>query len=167
MSCSESAPGKIWTPDKQIIDHAFARGALKAWFQTAGNVRQMHGDKLLPAGRAIALEERPDGMYLRSKVVEPGAVLLVDEGVYTSYSVKIEDARIVKDSVASNGRIVGGVFTEVSLVDYPANPTCKFSVEKRGARDPLHAYLQDIYRNDPDPVRRINAFNAMWSMDAA
>lgn len=116
--------------DGQIVDPAFARKALSEWFQSFGNIRQMHATTLPPAGKALELEETADGFYVRAKVVEPTAVRLVREGVYQAFSIGVARPRIVRDGTAPNGRIVDGVIVEVSLVDYPANPTCKFVVAK-------------------------------------
>lgn len=86
----------------------------------------MHATSLPPAGKGVLLESKPDGEWVRSKVVEPTAIRLVDEGVYTGYSVGIARPRIDRDPRARGGRIVGGKIVELSLVDRPANPMAKF-----------------------------------------
>lgn len=90
----------------------------------------MHSTQLAPAGKALELEEKQDGHWLRAKVVEPTAVKLVEEGVYSAFSVGIGQPRIAPDPMAKRGRIVDGRIIEVSLVDHPANPNCKFMVAK-------------------------------------
>lgn len=117
--------------DEQIVDPAFAKKALAEWFDSAANVRQMHSTNLPPAGKGVSLDSRPDGEYVRTKVVEPGAVRLVDEGVYTGYSVGISRPKIERDNKARGGRITGGRIVELSLVDRPANPLAKFEIAKR------------------------------------
>jgi hypothetical protein len=118
--------------DKQIIDPDFAREAFPKWFKSFGNVRQMHSKNLPPAGKAVELHEGDDGsQYIRAKIVEPGAIRLVDEGVYSAFSVGLNGVRVVKDLDAPGGRIVAGTFVETSLVDFPANPSCRFEVVKR------------------------------------
>lgn len=116
--------------DGQIIDKDFARTELRKWFEDWGNVRQMHSNNLPPAGKAVEFEEVPGGFWVKSLVVEPTARKLVKEGVYSAYSVGIAKPRIVRDQVAKNGRVVGGIFSEISLVDFPANPTCRFTMAK-------------------------------------
>jgi hypothetical protein len=116
--------------DEQIVDPAFARKALKEWFDDWGNVRQMHSGSLPPAGVGIELDDRDDGQYLTSKVYEAGAIKQVEEGGYKAYSVGIARPRIVRDAAAPGGRIVDGIVVEVSLVDRPANPQCKFAITK-------------------------------------
>lgn len=117
--------------DEQIVDPKFAKSALADWYDTGANVRQMHATTLPPAGKGVLLEHKDnDGEYVRTKVVEPVAVKLVDEGVYTGYSVGISRPRIDRDMKARGGRIVGGKIVEISLVDRPALPTAKFAVLK-------------------------------------
>ena len=117
--------------DEQIIDRGFARKGLQSWFQDWGNVRQMHATNLPPAGKAVEMRELDNGDYwVRTHVVEPTAVQLVKNRVYQAYSVGISKPRIIADHIAKNGRVVDGVFSEISLVDFPANPTCKFTLAK-------------------------------------
>jgi len=118
--------------DQQIIDPDFAAKGMAAWFGEWGNIRQMHSTALPPAGKAVELEDRGDeGQWIKAKIVEPGAVRLVSEDIYKAFSVGIANAKIVRDATAKNGRIIDGTFVETSLVDYPANPTCKFVMTKR------------------------------------
>lgn len=110
--------------DDQIIDKDWAREALQKWFEGYGNVRQMHSTQLQPGGKGVKLEEGTDGFYLTTKVVEPVAVRLVEEGIYKAYSIGVSKPVIVRDPVAHKGRVKGGIISEVSLVDFPANPRC-------------------------------------------
>lgn len=97
----------------------------------------MHSTNLPPAGKGVDLEEKPDGFYLRSKIVEPGAVKLCQEGAYTAYSIGIKNHRAIRDNLATKGRIIDGIVCETSLVDFPANTTCKFTIVKRAGADML------------------------------
>lgn len=119
--------------DEQIIDREFAIKGLTNWFEEYGNCRQMHSSNLAPAGKAVKMEIRPEGVWIRAHVVEPTAVRLVQEQVYKSFSVGISRPRIIRDpdGIAKNGRVVDGIFSEVSLVDFPANPRAKFQLAKR------------------------------------
>jgi hypothetical protein len=117
--------------DDQIIDKDWAREALQKWFKDWANVRQMHSTNLPPAGKAVGLDEKEDGFYLKTHVVEPTAVDLVKNGVYQAYSIGVSKPRIQRDIKAKGGRVVGGIVSENSLVDFPANPTTKFMIAKR------------------------------------
>ena len=90
----------------------------------------MHSTNLPPAGKGVELTELDDGFYVKSRIVEPVAMKLALENVYGSYSVGISKPRIVRDGRAKGGRIIDGVISEVSLVDFPANTTCKAMVVK-------------------------------------
>lgn len=118
--------------DNQIIDRDFARKGLDTWFREWGNVRQMHSGSLPPAGKACEMRDLgPQGIWIRTRVVEPSAKELVKAGVYQAYSVGVNRPRIAPDLMAKGGRVVDGIFSEISLVDFPANPTTKFMLAKR------------------------------------
>jgi predicted nucleic acid-binding Zn-ribbon protein len=116
--------------DEQIIDPAFAAKSLREWFETGANVRVMHSASLYPAGTGVELISQDDGQWLKSHIVEPTAVKLVKAKALTAYSVGISRPRIVRDSIAKGGRVVGGETVEVSLVDRPANPSCGLVLAK-------------------------------------
>jgi hypothetical protein len=139
--------------DDQIIDKDFARDALSKWFSEYGNVRQMHSTNLAPAGKAQSMDEKDDGFWLKTKVVEPTAQTLVREGVYSAYSIGISNPRIIRDKTAKHGRVVGGIVSENSLVDFPANPFCKFLIAKR------------VHRADGDQLRRIGRVEILSEYD--
>lgn len=119
--------------DEQIVDPEFADRGMAKWFGTKANVRQMHSTNMPPAGKGIQLVSQPDGQFVRVKVVEPTAALLVREGVYSDFSVGIAKPRIVRDKNARGGRIVDGEIVEISLVDRGANYNAHFSIAKRHA----------------------------------
>lgn len=147
--------------DEQIVDPEYARKAMADWYETAANVRQMHSTNLPPAGKGIMLEHRDGdgaegGEWVRSRVVEPTAVKLCDEGVYGGYSVGIARPRIVRDARARGGRIVGGRIVEISLVDRPANYNAKFALAKAD-RSGRMAYVGKVVSLRPaevDPAPR-------------
>ncbi len=140
--------------DDQIVDPSFAKKALAEWYDTGANVRQMHATTLPPAGKGILLESKPDGEYVRTKVVEPTAIKLVDNEVYTGYSVGIARPRIERDLKARGGRITGGKIVEISLVDRPANPMAKFAVLKAMGSDQHLGFVgkvETMTKRDFDP----------------
>lgn len=114
--------------DRQIVDPDWARGAMREWFDSYANVRQMHQAKA--AGKGISLEERDGSPYLSARIVEPTAVKLCREGVYSAFSIGVSHPVIKRDINAPNGRICGGVICEVSVVDRPSNPSAKFMMAK-------------------------------------
>src|ERR1019366_2782612 len=96
---------------------------------TKANVRAMH--QPIAAGKGVQLVSEPDGQYVKSRIVDPTAVKLVEAGVYSDYSVGIAHPRIVRDSRARGGRIAGGDIVELSIVDRGANFNSHFAIAKR------------------------------------
>ena len=143
--------------DEQIVDPVFARKALAEWYDTGANVRQMHATTLPPAGKGVLLEHHEgDGEWVRTKVVEPVAVKLVDEGVYTGYSVGISRPRIERSMKARNGIINGGKIVEISLVDRPALPAAKFAILKAaGPRGKLEFVGKVVLLDEPETVAKM------------
>lgn len=139
--------------DQQIIDPKFARTSLAKWFATGANVRVMHSPNLYPAGRGVELVSGDDGEWLMSKIVEPTAIKLVEEGVLQAYSVGIARPKIIRDMVAKGGRVVDGETVEVSLVDRPANPGCGLVLAKMaGGESPVLTFFNDVIDERDQPV---------------
>jgi hypothetical protein len=134
--------------DHQIIDLEFAKRACDEWFKNWANVRQMHSTNLPPAGVAVEMDARDDGIYLKAKVVEPVAMRLVREGAYKAFSIGIASPRIVRDPIAKNGRVIDGRVVEFSLVDNPALPSAKFAVLKAVDDGSLTWIGKAYYRNE-------------------
>jgi len=114
--------------DQQICDPLWLKGAFSEWFETGANVREQHSS--IAAGVGLEIEERGEDWFLKSLVVDPLTAKKVEKGVLKGYSIGIKNARIVKDAKAPNGRIVGGLIVETSLVDRPANPTARIEIAK-------------------------------------
>ena len=113
--------------DEQICDPKWLKSAMPKWMEI-GNIREMHNSKAV--GKATEMEQTGTGFVVTAKVVDPVAATMVDEGIYTGFSIGIKGARIVKDDKAPGGRIVDGTIVEVSLVDRPANPSAKIEIAK-------------------------------------
>lgn len=128
----------VWGPcttddidsDRQVVDPDFASKGLSTWLATGGNIREMHQPKAI--GLGMSLEREGNAHWLRSRIVEPVAAKLAAEKVLRAYSVGIANAKIdyTKNPKARGGTIVGGEFVEVSLVDRPANASCKVDLVK-------------------------------------
>jgi hypothetical protein len=115
--------------DGQIVDPVWADAAMAKWFGTKANIRQMH--QPIAVGKGVQLVVEPDGQYVKSRIVEPTAVKLVDADVLSDYSVGIAHPRIIRDQRAPGGRIVGGEIVELSIVDRGANFNAHFAIAKR------------------------------------
>ena len=113
--------------DQQICDPAWLAKAMPAWMEI-GNIREMHQSKAV--GKATEMEQTGTGFVVTAKVVDKQAAQMVEEGIYTGFSVGIKGARVVKDNKAPGGRIIDGTIVEVSLVDRPANPSAVIEIAK-------------------------------------
>lgn len=115
--------------DKQIIDAEFAARKLPQWLKSGGNIRAMH--KADAVGGGMSLERQGNAQILTAHIIDSNAAKLATPHPVTgirvlrAFSVGISGAKIVKDPKAPGGRIVDGEFVEVSLVDRPANSSCK------------------------------------------
>lgn len=99
-----------------------------------GNVREMHqpsavgtavgsveiDGESLPLG--VAWDE--NGAFLRSKIVDPTAIIKLDEGVYKGYSVG------VRPKVMRGNSVIECDWFETSLVDRPADPDAVISLAR-------------------------------------
>jgi hypothetical protein len=105
--------------DEQRCDATWLKTAMPEWFQW-GNIREQHR-KDSAVGKAIDHEDAQDGHYITAKIVDPVAVAKTRAGIFTGFSIGIMRPKIVKSPTARNGLINGGIISEISLVDRPAN----------------------------------------------
>ena len=121
--------------DGQIVDAQSAAKALTEWFRDYANIRQQHSPILAPAGKGMSLDFRDGKPWLQAKIVEPTAVKLTLAGVYSAFSIGIGDGTLDSSPTAKrkarNGILYPSLVNEVSIVDYPANTSCGFSIAKR------------------------------------
>ena len=113
--------------DEQICDPEWLKTAMPEWFKI-GNIREMHQSKAI--GKAMEMEQSGTGFVVEAKIVDSEAARLVEEGIYTGFSVGIKGARVEKSESAPGGMIRSGKIVEVSLVDRPANPSCVIELAK-------------------------------------
>ena len=113
--------------DEQICDPEWLKEAMPEWFKI-GNIREMHQSKAI--GKAMEMEQSGTGYVVEAKIVDSEAARLVEEGIYTGFSVGIKSARVEKSADAPGGMIRSGKIVEVSLVDRPANPSCVIELAK-------------------------------------
>lgn len=151
----------VWGPcttddvdsDRQVVDAEFASSGLSKWLATGGNIREMHQPKAI--GLGIELQREGNQHWLRSRIVEPVAAKLAQEKVLRAYSVGIANAQLdyTKNPKARGGTIVGGEFVEVSLVDRPANASCKVDLVK-AAKDGSAEFCDTLTKDKLDADAR-------------
>ena len=118
--------------DDQIVDPVWSAKALGEWLATGANVRMSH-DAHRPIGKGLKVEINKDGTdkhWLTAVIVDPLAQKLIKKGVLQAYSVGISRPVIKHDPRVRNGRICGGDFAEVSVVDRPSNKSSYLDIAK-------------------------------------
>ncbi len=105
----------------EVVKRKAVEDALDDYMKWA-NIREMHGHSAVGVAKEANLDG--NGLYIGAKVVDDQAWNKVKEGVYKGFS--IGGKAISKVS----GVIHKMRMTEISLVDRPANPDCKFDVWK-------------------------------------
>lgn len=134
--------------DQQIVDPVWAAKAIREWLDSGANIRVQHQSQRDPAGKGIEVtNDGVGGQWVRALVVEPVAKQLVLKGVLQAFSVGIMNPNIVHDPLAVRGRINGGEFGEISLVDRPANKNCRFELVKSAANG-SPTYIGKMYGID-------------------
>lgn len=135
--------------DDQIVDERWAAKAVKDWLDSGGNVRVQHNPLRDPAG--VGIEAHGDGkggQWVRARIFEPIAKLLVLGGALRAFSIGVMHPVVVSDPIAKNGRILGGIIGEISLVDRPANKNCDIEYQLvKMAKDGLPSWVGKMLGN--------------------
>jgi phage head maturation protease len=105
----------------EVVSKAAIEKALSSYMEFA-NIREMHQASAVGVAKQADIDDK--GLYLAAKVVDDAAWTKVKEGVYKGFSIGGKKLSKVGDTVESLS------LTEISLVDRPANPECKFDVYK-------------------------------------
>lgn len=114
--------------DGQISDPEWLAQEMPDWFRW-GNIRAQHGPVAAGVGKQLEADGA-DGWDLGALIVDSDSKEKVRTGVYKGFSIGIKGAKVIKDELAPNGRIVGGKIVEISLVDRPCNPDSKMTLVK-------------------------------------
>ena len=134
--------------DDQIVDPVWSAKALGEWLATGGNVRQSH-DAHRPIGKGLKVEINKDGTdkhWLTAVIVDDKAQKLIKKGVLQAYSVGISRPVIKHDPRVRNGRICGGEFAEVSVVDRPSNKSSYLEIAKSAGSN--CEFIQELHASD-------------------
>lgn len=130
--------------DGEIVSIDAVRKALPGYWEWR-NIREMHG----PSAVGVAKEANVDdkGLFLTAKIVDEAAWQKVLEGVYKGYSIGGK-------KLAKTGNTITDIeLVEVSVVDRPANPDCRFSVAKK-AKDAGEAFLLKAAKSQKDMLSK-------------
>jgi hypothetical protein len=147
--------GKITGPDVdssgQRMDPAWLKTAVPEWFETGGNIREMH--QLSAVGKAIELQADGDDYFVSARIVDPLAARKCEEGVYGGFSIGIKKPTLTfSDPAAPGGVFTGGKIIETSVVDRGDLPTAKLVVAKAATPDgPLIPNEDVVGKADKEP----------------
>jgi len=141
--------------DQQICDETWLKEAMPDWFTSGGNIREQHSN--IAAGVATDYESKADGHYITALIVDPVSVKKVETGVLKGFSIGIRGPRVIRDSKAAGGRIVGGQIVEVSVVDRPANPNAKMVIAKAVEGGVLQAVRQTSIPTPAEAFKSVEA----------
>ncbi len=127
--------------DGEVVSLDAVKKALPGYWAWR-NIREMHTPSAVGVAKEANVDEK--GLFLTSKIIDQAAVKKVLEGVYKGYSIGGR-------KLAKSGNTITEIeLVEVSVVDRPANPECKFEVAKAAKADAA-AYLvkTPAVRRDP------------------
>ncbi len=120
--------------DGEIISTDAVRKALPGYMQWR-NIREMH--RASAVGKAQEANVDGKGLFLSAKIVDNDAWKKVDEGVYQGFSIGGRTIEKIGDTITELDLV------EISIVDRPCNPDCRFEVQKRASPDAA-AYLTQL-----------------------
>jgi len=107
--------------DGEIVSLDAVKTALPSYMAWR-NIREMH----MPSAVGVAKEANVDevGLFLSAKIIDDEAWKKCVEGVYKGFSIGGR-------KLAKTGNTISAIeLVEISVVDRPANPDCKFEVQK-------------------------------------
>lgn len=105
------------------------------------NIREMHQPIAVGKTKKAQLDNK--GLYIAAKIVDDAAWKKVEEGVYNGFSI---GGRV---KTQKGNEITGITLSEISIVDRPANPECKFDVFKA---DMLNTKKRDFSQKERDQM---------------
>ena len=118
--------------DGEIVSKGAIEKALPDYMEW-GNIRQMHQPIAVGTAKEANVDDK--GLFLTSRIVEPGCIKLLDEKVLKGYSIG------GKKMAKSGTTITELQLIEISLVDRPANPDCRIEVAKAAGHVPIPSFL--------------------------
>ncbi len=134
----------------EIVDYEATKEAV-ADYSNWRNIREMHKPSAVGTAPVLELRDNTQELFIGAKIVDEAAWQKCKEGVYKGFSIggdKLDQkVELHKQSGKTVNRITKYTLNEISLVDRPANPACRFQTVKRDtsvhtvtiSEDPLKA----------------------------
>jgi len=152
--------------DNEILDYDTSKKYFMDWSEgiakatggkSVGNVREMHGNSA--AGKLTTLTADDDAKEFEAvaKVVDDVAWKKVLEGVYTGFSIGGKYIKKWADEANDTIKRYTAKPFEVSLVDYPCNPSATFAVVKAAGGDPELRKFNKTAETDDERERAVLA----------
>ncbi len=120
--------------DGEIISLDAVKKALPGYMQWR-NVREMHTASAVGVAKEANIDSK--GLYLSAKIVDDAAWTKVIEGVYNGFSIGGKKLAKIGNTITELDLI------EISVVDRPCNPECRFTVQKSASPE-AEAYLLKV-----------------------
>jgi len=118
----------------EIVDYEATKAAV-ADYSNWRNIREMHKPSAVGTAPILELRDNSQELYIGAKIIDDAAWMKCKEGVYKGFSIGGDklDQRVEMDKVSGKtvNRITKYNLNEISLVDRPANPNCRFQTVKR------------------------------------
>lgn len=131
--------------DGERVSREAIKAALPGYWEYR-NIREMHQPSAVGVAKEANIDDK--GLFLSAKIVDDSAWKKVEEGVYNGFSIGGR-------KLAKTGNMITKIdLIEVSVVDRPANPECKFTVQKSAKVDGAEAFLLPAPVEDADDASR-------------
>jgi phage head maturation protease len=141
--------GYATTPDRDMDGEIITLDAVKAAlpdYMQWGNIREMHTNRAVGVADATKTKMDTTGLWLTAKIVDDEAWKKCVEGVYKGFSIGGRKEAVAE---ADPSTITAIKLVEISIVDRPANPSCRFEVQKRAKKGEI-AHLVRTFRRTPE-----------------
>ena len=123
--------GYATTPNRDMDGEIITLNAVKAAlpnYMAWGNIREMHTNRAVGVANPTRTKMDSVGLWLTAKIVDDEAWKKCVEKVYKGFSIGGRKEAVAE---ANPSTITAIKLVEISIVDRPANPSCRFDVQKR------------------------------------
>lgn len=159
----------------EIVDWDATKEAV-ADYSNWRNIREMHKNSAVGTAPILELREPTQELYIGAKIVDEAAWQKCKEGVYKGFSIGGDKLDQKVELSKTTGRTVNRItkynLNEISLVDRPANPACKFQTVKRDtsvhtvtiSEDPLKSEAARVMEKSLIIAKRVMSKEALEAL---
>jgi len=139
----------------EIVDYNATKDALKDYSEWR-NIREMHKPSAVGTAPILELRDNNQELYIGAKIIDDQAWEKCKEGVYKGFSIggEVLDRKLEMDKASGKtvNRVTKYLLNEISVVDRPANPACKFQTVKRDTSVHTVTISDDPLRDESSKV---------------